>query len=372
MNLRLDVFALINLFGALNGVFFAVIIIKMRRGNPKTNRFAALLLVTLAIIAGGSFCAYSGFLRLLPKLQKVFSPFLFAMGPLYFFYVRSFLRADSPRGKAGALHFAPALLNVLYNIPFYLKSDAEKAARLALGITPSVRAIRILALIHFLIYLSLILREMRGFQAAAKEQFASLSRMKVRWIVYLGLAMGTTLLVNIVPDLQIPVVSSFTTFWEAMLIIFLAYKGLTQPALFLDESFWRRPVKPDQPPIPESRQAEYLERITDFMAGEKPFLDPELTLDALAEKLRMPANHCSFLINRHLNMNFFHFVNRYRIGEFKLRLGAGARPRTILETALEVGFNSKSTFNAAFKHFEGLTPSQYLKRDKPSPRPTSP
>lgn len=370
MTPKLDVLSFINLFGALTGLFFAVIIVKMRRGNPKTNRLAALLLLIMAIIAGGSFCAYSGYLRIYPRLQKVFSPFLFTMGPLYYFYVRSFLRGASSGGKEKALHFLPALLNVGYNIPFYLKSDAEKAARLALGITPSVRVIRILALAHFLVYLVLILREMRGFQAAAREQFASPSRMKVRWIAYLGLAMGTTLLVNIIPDLPIPVVSFFGVFWEALLIVFLAYKGLTQPALFLDESFWIRPLKPDQPPIPESRQAEYLERIAAFMAGEKPYLNPELTLSVLAEKLRMPANHCSFLINRHLNMNFFHFVNRYRIEEFKRRLADGSRPRSILETALEVGFNSKSTFNAAFKQSEGLTPSQYLKAGKPSAGPT--
>jgi hypothetical protein len=114
----------------------------MRRGNPKTNRLAALLLVTLAIIAGGSFCAYSGYLQIYPKLQKIFSPFLFAMGPLYFFYVQSLLHGDRPGPKISALHFVPALLNVAYNIPFYLKSDAEKAAGLDLGITPSVRVIR--------------------------------------------------------------------------------------------------------------------------------------------------------------------------------------------------------------------------------------
>ena len=336
MNPKLDVYSFINLFGALNGFFFAVIILKMRRGNSKTNRLAALLLANLALIAAGSFCAYSGYLRIYPKLQKLFSPFLFVMGPLFFFYVRSLLRGDQAAGKKRVLHFIPALLNVIYNIPFYLKSDAEKAAGLVLGITPSVRAIRILALAHFSIYLSLILRDMRGFQAAAREQFASPGRTKVRWIAYLGLAMGTILLVNIIPDLPIPVVSFFGIFWEALVIVFLAYKGLTQPALFLDESFWSRPVKPDQPPIPESRQAEYLERITDFMAREKPYLDPELTLSVLADKLRMPANHCSFLINRRLNLNFFCFVNRYRIEEFKRRLADGTQSRTILETALEV------------------------------------
>jgi AraC-like DNA-binding protein len=370
MNPKLDLYSFINLFGALNGFFFAVIIVRMRRGHPKTNRLAALLLVNLAVIAAGSFCAYSGYFRIYPKLQKLFSPFFFVMGPLFFFYVRSLLRGDRPSGGKKALHFIPALLNVICYIPFYLKSDAEKVARLALGVTPAARVIRILALAHFLIYLVLVLRHIRGFQALAREQFASPARTKIRWVVYLGLAMGTIHLVNVTAGLHIPFVSYLAVFWEALLIVFLGYKGLTQPSLFLDENFWDRPAKSDSPPVPEDRQNLYLRRITDFMAREKPYLDPELTLNALAEKLRMPANHCSFLINRHLKMNFFHFVNHYRIDEFKRRLSGADQPRTILETALDVGFNSKSTFNAAFKQSEGVTPSQYLKATRPSPRPT--
>jgi AraC-like DNA-binding protein len=365
MKPQFDFFSLVNLFGAVNGIFFAVVFLKIKKGNRKAGRLAALLLLNMAVIAAGSFYISSGSLTLYPKLQKVFSPFLFFLGPLLFFYVRSLVNGKIRFGLMSAAYFGPALLNVLYNVPFYLKSDTEKVAMLALGLTPAVRAIRVLAFIHFSSFLPFILRDIRRFRAAAEDQVASLSRMKLRWIAALGFSVGTILLVNIAPERPIPVFFELAKIWEALLILILGYKGLTQPALFGAPEARVDPGKSEQPLVPENRLGEYAKRISEFMDGEKPFLDPELSMSAFAERLGIPPNYCSFVINRHWKTNFFNFVNRYRIEEFKRRLSRDDHSGTILETALEVGFNSKSTFNAVFKQFEGVTPSQYRVRKAP-------
>ena len=156
---------------------------------------------------------------------------------------------------------------MLYNIPFYLKSDAEKVAMLALGITPAVRGIRILALIHFLVYMLFILRKIRMFRNLAREQYSSLSRLKVRWIAYLGFAFSTVLLVNIVPEFSLPVIFDLTKIWEALLILFLGYMGLTRPVLFLNRDFLVDPEKAGQPlqlvdiPVPQPGPGQVLIRV---------------------------------------------------------------------------------------------------------------
>ena len=70
----------------------------------------------------------------------------------------------------------------------------------------------------------------------------------------------------------------------------------------------------------------------------------------------------SQVINEQLNKNFSELMNCYRIGEFKTRL---ADPKyghhSIMGIAYEVGYNSKSSFNEAFKKLNGVTPSAYLK-----------
>lgn len=72
------------------------------------------------------------------------------------------------------------------------------------------------------------------------------------------------------------------------------------------------------------------------------------------------AKDLSMIINRHFNLNFYEFVNGYRIEEAKKRLLDPAnKSKTITDIYLEVGFNSKSVFNTFFKKLVGKTPSEY-------------
>jgi AraC-like DNA-binding protein len=98
------------------------------------------------------------------------------------------------------------------------------------------------------------------------------------------------------------------------------------------------------------------------METMKPFLEPELTIYKLAEELKVPRHHLSQVINEKAQKSFFDFINSYRIEEVKKLLADPKMAnRNILGIALDCGFNSKATFNAAFKKFTGMTPSAYQK-----------
>jgi AraC-like DNA-binding protein len=101
-------------------------------------------------------------------------------------------------------------------------------------------------------------------------------------------------------------------------------------------------------------------RLLTLMEHDKPFLDPELTLPALAEVLGVQPAHLSRVINELLKQNFFEFINRYRVESARQRLAArSAMGEKLITVALECGFNSVSTFNRVFKGLAGLTPSDY-------------
>ncbi|MCE3251326.1 MAG: AraC family transcriptional regulator [Cellvibrio sp.] len=105
---------------------------------------------------------------------------------------------------------------------------------------------------------------------------------------------------------------------------------------------------------------EYAAKIDGLMRAQKTYLNPELTLDMLADTLAIPAKDLSMIINRHFNLNFYEFINGYRIEEAKKRLlDAANKDKTITDIYLEVGFNSKSVFNTFFKKLVGKTPSEY-------------
>lgn len=105
------------------------------------------------------------------------------------------------------------------------------------------------------------------------------------------------------------------------------------------------------------------QRLLCFMEQEKPYLENNLNLRGLAQELDVNANYLSQVINEQHGKNFFEFINSYRVNELKEMMNdPDNRQFTLLSMAFDCGFNSKTTFNTAFKRITGLTPSQYLKK----------
>jgi AraC-like DNA-binding protein len=90
----------------------------------------------------------------------------------------------------------------------------------------------------------------------------------------------------------------------------------------------------------------------------KIYMEPDITLDRLAEALNIMPRDLSMLINRHFGVNYYEFINRYRIDEAK-RMLAESTAVSITDIYLAVGFNSKSVFYTFFKKLEGVTPTAY-------------
>lgn len=107
----------------------------------------------------------------------------------------------------------------------------------------------------------------------------------------------------------------------------------------------------------------YMLELLTVMKEEKPYLDPNMTVTKLAKRLGVSKEHISQTINQCFYMNFNQFLNKYRIEEAKERLKDPKESQyVVFKIALDVGFNSKSTFNTAFKKFTGMNPSQYREK----------
>ena len=102
------------------------------------------------------------------------------------------------------------------------------------------------------------------------------------------------------------------------------------------------------------------------MESEEPYLDATLTLQKLADKLELPNRDVSILINHNLNQHFFDFINQFRIKKAQnILLSPKHSQLTIQQIMYDVGFNSKSSFYAAFKKEAGVTPIEF-RRNKDS------
>ena len=99
------------------------------------------------------------------------------------------------------------------------------------------------------------------------------------------------------------------------------------------------------------------------MEKEKPFLDPDFTIEVMSNDLDISIHKLSQCLNAGMNTTFNSYVNEKRIGEIKLEIQKNKSEKlNFLNLAFSKGFNSKSTFNSTFKNVTGLTPSQYQKQ----------
>lgn len=104
-------------------------------------------------------------------------------------------------------------------------------------------------------------------------------------------------------------------------------------------------------------------KLTILMETAKPYLESELNLIRLASKMDVSAHQLSYVLNQGFEENFFYFVNKYRVKRAKeLLMDPAYKQYTILAIGYEAGFNSKTSFNNAFKKITSFTPTEYQKK----------
>ncbi len=102
-----------------------------------------------------------------------------------------------------------------------------------------------------------------------------------------------------------------------------------------------------------------------LMATEKTYLNPNLTLKTVAERLSTNTKYLSQVVNHQIGTHFQHFLNTYRVAEAQEKItNASFQNLTLFGIALQCGFKNKSTFYKVFKEVTGLTPREYIKREK--------
>lgn len=77
------------------------------------------------------------------------------------------------------------------------------------------------------------------------------------------------------------------------------------------------------------------------MEQDKLFLNPKLSIHDVSEKLSIPRQYISEVLNEHMDISFQDFLNQYRVEEFIKRLKNDQNDHfTLLAIATEFGFNS--------------------------------
>ncbi len=107
------------------------------------------------------------------------------------------------------------------------------------------------------------------------------------------------------------------------------------------------------------------ERLNKLMAEEKLYVNPDLTVGMLAAKLDLSSHALSYLFNQYMDTSFYEYVNRLRVEMVKDMIDRGeAATYTIGAMGEMCGFRSKTSYLRSFKKELGVTPKEYIKKQK--------
>lgn len=112
----------------------------------------------------------------------------------------------------------------------------------------------------------------------------------------------------------------------------------------------------------EDKMRDLFERLQRLMQEQKPYRDPGLTREGVAERLQTNRTYLTEVIQRYTGLSFVHYMNSYRIEEAAAILSDPSVDTPIKAVASDLGFTSISTFYRLFQAIKGTSPSQYRKQ----------
>ncbi len=393
MNNGFSLLSTLTVLGAAQGIFLALALLNTNVGNTYAHRILAFLTFLFSLDLAEEFLYQVGFFQSVPGLLHVLAPIDLLYGPLIYLYVVQLTNLDNISAlKNHYLHFLPVSIGILMLLPFFLMDGSDKFA-----FTESIRRGEVMAnesshalliqigfiilmlgtIIQMGLYLIFSIKRVIGHSISIKNEVSDIDKIDLVWLrnLLLGLT-GIYFFVlgdQFFPNLMgINILGDLVTVMAVILIYAMGYLGLRQPAIFtrtlvfqqtsVDEGVDQIEEKYSRSGLDRETSLVFLDELTTHMKTNKPYLEGDLVLPELAQQLGISANYLSQVINEQLAVNFYDFVNDYRVKEAKgLMRNVDQKNTNILSIALDSGFNSKSAFYTAFKKATSMTPSQYRK-----------
>ncbi len=303
------------------------------------------------------------------------------VGPLLYFYFLSLTNSDF---RLQRRHWPHAILPLLWTAliigkavwdftqyyPFEIIESTQYGTKGPTAEWDKHPAVELAGYLSFAFYMVLTVRAFRSYQSYIRAQFSDQDSLSFTWLRHLIIGFSVGILIFLVFQLIAVGRMEGNTFmfeWYAYLGLGVVNYYLSISAYFARTRLQEKlHFEPQASPTPLPARdfpdlPQWKAKLLDWMENEQPYLDPELSLPDLAKKLNTNASILSRVINEGTGQHFNDFVNEYRIRYFENCIRQGRQEtQTLLGIALDCGFNSKATFNRAFKKYKGMTPKSYL------------
>ncbi len=344
----------------------AVILTSSRQAKLSQRLLAAFLLANVLLLI-----QFEIFSQMKPVRVGV-TPFYFLLVPFLYLYVQSLLVGPFRLRKYQLIHFLPFLTVFFYALFCLLMrpgragwtADLSRAVHIESDVTYVILSIQIVWYLIMIFYIYF------RYHKEIKNHFAELRHINLHWLFFILMAFTLMWLTDFTstlfswlkiggPDLfrYLTLISIAINFIFATILV---YKSMEQS---WEQTGIVEATKYVGSGLSESESSGYAQKIRSVMEMEKLYLDPEISLKELSDKTGISPRYVSQIINSRFNQNFFDFINHYRIEEAKrLMAGTVRKELTIMEVMYNVGFNSKSSFQTAFRKYTGTTPTEFRQR----------
>ncbi|UFH54782.1 AraC family transcriptional regulator [Spirosoma sp. KNUC1025] len=372
-------FSLILLLGAIQGFILATLIWVNQKGNRLANRLLATLIGLLALMSFSVGIPTSNrfvslFMELVPMIMAM------PIGPLIFFYTQSALDSSFRLGKKERRHFYPVVLDWgakligwVFVIGLLLGVFSQKeGSHWGYVMDEYNTYVDIPRWLSVTVYLFLSMKFLNRYRASVTSAEQQKNVKWLRQFVNAFLIFQCIWLIHLVPYIipssREPLLDRFG--WYpiyipiAILIYWLGLRGYFHTRTATSTSQFQKPAGTE---LPTETVKQVTRALSEAMALDQLFLDPELTVEKVGQHTRLAPKLISAVLNQHLRKNFNGFINEYRVEAVKQRLTNPAYEHlTLTGIAFECGFNSQATFQRTFKQLTGVSPGEYVAQQKNS------
>jgi AraC-like DNA-binding protein len=339
------------------GLFFLALLLFSKRYRSRTSGYLCLLLLLFLITDLDYYFIASGNYKVFPWLFGISNGLILLMGPTLLLYSRSLLSGAAFRLKE-FLHFIPYAIFFVLSIPIFTLSSSDKIFFIDAFVSGSLplRAVDYIIftvqILHLFFYLVRMTRVFKVHRAIGTHE----SWVRSLLIFLFGYGLLVLLLAIVIFSMgrfSLNANYSYSLACSALLYFVTGF-ALLNPGISFEER------RKNRKPLDNIEVDACWRKLLLVMEKDKVFVKADIRLQDVAQMIGLTPHQLSQLINERSGKNFSDFLNHYRIEEFKLRIiQRESSQLTLVGLAMEIGFNSKTSFNNTFKKITGQTPSEY-------------
>jgi AraC-like DNA-binding protein len=370
---------LILLMTAMQCLLFGILISVTNTYRLKSTFFLAAFLFSHALIPINELMMWGAEFKFqvresLPSLYFIPTIAYYLDGPLLFICINYLVFRDFRLKKIHLLHLLPFTAYILFLcVSFYSYSYEHRLHMInveSFVYGPEFVSMELFSKVSRVFYIIACFIMINRYKNLLRDSLANMATAHITWLraLIIGflivmtseVVLAGSKVINLFAEfdsivfMTIGLTGNYLSFILVNLLVFTAIRDFSIFKKVIDEEPVKKPL--DEQIVNPQMAAE----VDTAIRNKKTYMNPDITLDTLAESLAIMPRDLSMLINRHFGINFYEFVNRYRIEEAKqMLISEEFKKTTITDIYLAVGFNSKSVFYTFFKKFEGVTPSKY-------------